>query len=249
MKNDILKKSAPTFLSITACAGMIGTAVLAAKETPKALQLLDEAKSDGELSAIEAAKVIAPAYIPAIILGTATIVCIIGSNVLNKRSQAALASAYALTSEAYKEYKAKVIDICGKETHERIMQELAVEKTDDNHPYVPAVFGEATSLEFEGADEEKHLFYDSFSERYFESTLTKVLEAEYHLNRNIALGMYACLNDFYDLLGLEHTPTGEKLYWSLEEYMWVDFNHIRSDVDDMKCWIIECSSASEPLPE
>lgn len=250
-KNDILKNSTPTILSLTACAGTIVTAVLAAKETPKALHLLEDAKDEGELSKLEAAKIAAPAYIPAIICGTATMICIIGSNVLNKRSQAALASAYALMSESYKEYKAKVIDICGKETHERIMRELAVEKADDNHPIAPGVFGPATSLEFEGAEEERHLFYDSFSERYFESTFCKILEAESHLNRNMAIGGCCSLNDFYDLLGLEHTDVGDQLYWSFEtgEFMYVDFNHIRADVDNMPCWIIECSCVSEPTME
>lgn len=32
-------------------------------------------------------------------------------------------------------------------------------------------------------DEEKRLFYDMYSATYFESTLSKVLQAQYHLNR------------------------------------------------------------------
>lgn len=46
------------------------------------------------------------------------------------------------------------------------------------------------------------LFYDVFSERFFESTLTDVMSAEYKLNREIDLyGAY--LNQFYEFLEAE----------------------------------------------
>ena len=78
--------------------------------------------------------------------------------------------------------------------------------------------------------ENTHLFYDVFSERFFESTLTDVMSAEYKLNREIDLyGAY--LNQFYEFLGLDPIPIGQEYGWSapiLEAMYWddrVDFRH------------------------
>ena len=74
-------------------------------------------------------------------------------------------------------------------------------------------------------------FYEPVSKRYFKRTIEEVLEAEYKLNRNFILRGYAPLNEFYEFLGIEKTPDGEKLGWSEEVgyelygYGWVDFEH------------------------
>lgn len=50
------------------------------------------------------------------------------------------------------------------------------------------------------------LFYDGYSQRYFESKISQVLQAEYHLNRNFAIGADVTLNDFYLFLGIDRIP-------------------------------------------
>lgn len=274
MKRGLLqnvKKHSPTLLCIAAAGGVAVTAVLAAKETPKAISLLEETKrnkatdttvyfdnepcgvkTSGKLTRLETFITVVPAYIPAIISGTLTVACIFGANVLNKRQQAAITSAYVLLNEQFTRYKHKVVENHGIDAHEHIMRELAVEKAADTRIYTPGIFGGASSLEFEDSDEETHLFYDSFSDRYFESTFSRVLIAEQALNRNAQLGMLPSLNDFYELLGLDITENGENIGWSLYlgEYMWIDFNHIKTTIDEgLPCWIIECSALCEPSEE
>lgn len=249
---NALKKASPTVLTCIGAVGVVATAVLAVKATPKALELVkaDSRKNhDGDPHAatkMEAVKSCWKCYIPATITGTATIACIFGANVLNKRQQASLASAYALVSRQYGDYKRKVKEIAGEETHKKIMESLAAEKVDKNHVVTAQnIFGNS-SLEFEGADEEERLFYDSFSERYFTSTISKVLQAEYHLNRNFSLnGGEIPLNHFYDLLGIDEIPEGSTIGWfANDEMTWIDFNHTRAMVDDglngeVECYIIE----------
>lgn len=125
--NAFVKKYGSTILTTLGVVGVIGTTVAAVKETPKALYLLDEAKKEkGEdLTVIEKVKVAGPVYIPSIIIGTSTIACIIGSNVLNKRHQAALLSAYTMLDQSFKEYKNKVIDLYGDEANEKVEEEIA----------------------------------------------------------------------------------------------------------------------------
>ena len=58
--------------------------------------------------------------------------CIFGSNVLNKRQQASLASAYALLDTSFKEYKKKVIDLYNEEADIEIRNEIAKDKYEEN---------------------------------------------------------------------------------------------------------------------
>ena len=79
------KKNSSTILTCMGVAGVVGTAVMAVKATPKALELIEDAKKEkGEdLTKLQTIVVAAPAYIPSALIGVGTIACIIGSNVLN----------------------------------------------------------------------------------------------------------------------------------------------------------------------
>lgn len=248
-----LKHSSPTLVAIVASAGVVGTAVLAVKATPKALERIqaDSRKNhDGDPDAAtlqEKVKSAWTCYIPAAAMGTATILCIFGSNALNRRQQASLAATYNLLSKQYDQYTNKVKEICGQETHDRILRELAAEKVDDRH-FISADGGfYCSDLDFEGATEDRRLFYDRISERYFESTIGKVLQAEYHLNRNLCLRGNVSLNEFYSFLGVDPVEGGDDIGWFIDddEIYWIDFCHPHMAVDDgptndpVDCWIID----------
>ena len=112
----VLKKNGATILTCVGGVGVIATTVMAVKATPKALLLLEEAKKEKgeELTKVEVVKTAAPAYIPTAVMGVSTIACIFSANMLNKRHQAALTSAYALLNQSYKEYRGKVVDLYGE---------------------------------------------------------------------------------------------------------------------------------------
>lgn len=237
------RKNDSTILTCIGVIGVVGTAILASKATPKALDLIEDAKKEkGEdLTKLETVVVAAPAYIPSTLIGIGTIACIIGSNVLNKRQQAALTSAYIMLNRSYHDYKAKLVELYGKETDDRIQQELMKEKIDAEPPIISSgsAFYGSTGLEMI-CDSDKALFYDTISERYFESTLLDVYAAEYHLSRNFVLSGCATPNDFYDFLGIPEIPEGNELTWSMEcGYAWIDFNHVKTVMDDgLTCYSI-----------
>lgn len=106
------------------------TSVMAVKAIPRALDLIEKAEKEkgDDLTRWETVKVAGPTYIPAILLGTSTIACIFGAQILNQRQQAALMSAYALLDQSYKEYKNKVKEIYGKEAYNEIINSIMVEK-------------------------------------------------------------------------------------------------------------------------
>ncbi len=246
-----LKKASPTILTCIGAVGVVTTAVLAVKATPKALEMVraDSRKNhDGDPHAatkVEVVKSCWKCYLPAVVTGAATIACIFGANTLNRRQQASLASAYALVSRQYGDYKRKLKELYGEEAHNKIMESLAVEKAKDV-PICAQTFVGGSDLSFEDANEEPRLFYDSFSERYFESTISRVLQAEYHLNRNFMFAGYISLNEFYKFLGVEETPLGEAVGWNScnGDIFWIDFDHSKAMVDDglngeVECYIID----------
>ena len=229
-----LKRGTPTMLSCLAVAGTAGTAILAVKETPKAIALLEEAKilKGDALTPLEVVQTAGPVYIPAVCIGLSTIACILGANALNKQQQASIASAYALVDQAYREYRNKIRSTVGDNVDREVRDGILRDHLE----------GEKQSFTVSNG---KHLFYDQYSNRYFEMTMGEVHDAEYHLNRNYALRGYAELNEFYELLGLTPTDYGMSVGWSFGAgeafygYSWIDFEHELVVIDeDLECYNI-----------
>lgn len=233
------KKNAPTILTCIGGAGVIVTSVTAVKATPKAMRLLEEAKilKGEDLTKMEIVKAAIPVYIPSILIGVSTIACIFGANILNKRSQAALMSAYALLDNSYKEYRNKTIELYENEADSNIRKEIAKDK-----------YKEA---DIDEADDGKSLFFEEFSNSYFRATNETVLRARYELNRMVSEHGAASLNDYFDLLDIPRVDYGEHLGWSsaqlYETYWdaWINFHDEKVEMEDgMECWIV---SMTEPF--
>lgn len=227
-----LSRNSSTILTCAGGVGVIATSIMAVKATPKALKLIESAKEEkGEdLTHMETIRVAGPVYIPAVITGVSTLACIFGANILNKRDQAALMSAYALLDNSYKDYKKKVNELYGESAEVRVREEIAKDKYEEDKHEV---------------EDNKQLFYDYFSERYFESTIEAVQRAEYRINRTLIMRDYAYLNEFYEELGIEPIESGYKYGWSsggnFARYwqQWIDFTHEKVVMDDgLECYII-----------
>ncbi len=211
-----MKRNASTILTCIGAAGVIATAVMSVKATPKAMALIDDAMEEkgDKLTVWEKVVVAGPTYAPAVITGAATIACIFGSNVISKHQQATLMSAYALLDNSYKEYKNKVDELYGEEAGEKVRSEIAKDKYAGDE---------------ESKDNDKELFFDFYSGRYFHSTQNHVLMALYEINRRMACDYAVSLNEYYELIGLDPKPEYESLGWSygqLQEMCWsswIDF--------------------------
>lgn len=239
----ILKRHTSTILTCIGGIGVIATSIMSVKVTPKALLLLNKAEEEkGEcLTKFETVKVAGSVYIPAIVTGAASMICIFGANALNKGQQASLASAYALIDTSYKSYKGKLKELYGEEAHEKIVDSIAVEKAKDTYIHSECLCT-SCGLSIEERSGDTKLFYDEYANRYFETTIEQVISAEYHLNRNFVIGGTAVLNDFYGFLGLELTDYGSTVGWSVYDdgMFWIDFNHRKVVMDDgLECYIIE----------
>lgn len=237
-----LVKQSPTILAVIGSVGVVATAVTAVRATPKALALIEKTrceKVDDEnpientpiLTPIEVVRTTWQCYIPSVLIGSATIACIFGSNVLNKRQQAALTSAYIFLEQSYKNYRNKAIEMLGTDTDKEIQKEIVKDKAKEEDVSAPK-------------SDDVLLFYEEHYGKFFERTMLEVQDAEYQLNRKLAIEGEASLNDFFEFLGLDACEIGDALGWSYEiicdfNHAWIDFEHQLVETDDgMECRII-----------
>lgn len=194
-----LKANSPTILTVIGSTGVVITAVLAIKGTPKAMKLIEEAKmtKGDELTVGETVRVAWKPYIPAAISCVSTILCIVGANYLNIQKQKNLMSAYMLLDNAFKEYRNRVSERYGEEVDEEFSHDLVHKQLE----------------EMEGIYTET-LFFEFNSMRFFEASIHKVLQAECKAKLQFAQYEHLTLNDYYSYLGIEPSPYGEAMGWS-----------------------------------
>lgn len=225
----VMKKRSPEILTGIGIAGMISTVVLAVKATPKAMELIEEEKKFKEkeaheggifteedernafnLTPIETVKAAWKPYIPAAITGIASVTCLIGANSVHVRRNAALATAYQLSTTALSDYREKVVETIGEKKENNIRDKVAKKQVEE-HPVAD------TQIIMTGKG--NTLCYDSHSDRYFRSDIDKIKNAVLTLNERMINGneMYISLNDFYDEIGLKHTEVGNSIGWRIDK--------------------------------
>lgn len=209
-------KNAPTILTIAGVSGLITTTVLAVRVTPKALELIEEAKKvrkatdqPEEMTKLDVVKTTWKCYVPVAVSGTVSAACIIGANSINGRRNVALATAYSLSESALNEYKNKVVETIGEKKekeliHDEIMKDRIKENPPKNNQII--VVGNGDSL-----------CYDALTARYFRSSIEKIKGAINDLNYTMMTEMYIKLNDFYEAVGLPYAEVGDYLAWDIED--------------------------------
>lgn len=206
----VLVKRSPEILTGLGIVGMVTTTVMAVKATPKALMLIkqEEEFEEEKLAFPEMAKAAWKCYIPSVLLGSVSVVCLIGASSVNFRRNAALATAYTLSESALKEYQEKVVETIGEKKEQTVRDAIAKDKL-TQHPV------ETCEVIITGKSDT--LCYDVLSGRYFKSDIEKLRKAENRLNRQLRDEMYMSLNDFYYEIGLNNTSLGDSLGWNVDE--------------------------------
>lgn len=224
---QFIRRNSSTILTIIGAVGVVATAVTAVNATPKALKRIEEAKAEkgAELTKVEAIKTAAICYLPSTVICAATLTCILSANVLNQKHQAVLTSAYAALDQSYKKYRAKVKELYGDDADGKVKCEIAKD--------------ELEKKEIVRKDNNKILFYDDYSQRYFEATEAEVIEAEYYANRTIMNECYITLAEFYSHLGLSiDDESWNYIGWTCDDlaewtgYFWLDFHNEKTTMED-----------------
>ncbi len=234
-------KNAPTLLVVGAVVGVGTTVVLAFKVAPKANEILKakqeamdklaEDDKEGRKEIVkellkEEAKVVAPV----LIAGSLTVVAILGAHSIHVRRQAAISLAYNLTDSAFKEYQEKTKEALGPKREQAVRDEIAHDKLVNDpvsdHQIIETGLGHL-------------LWYDPWSGRYFRASVDAIQKAENLLNKQLILEMYASVNDFYDLIGLDTAKLADMLGWNINSGH-VEIGHSVHDTPfDEPCYVLD----------
>ena len=185
-----MRKHGGTILAIGASIGVGLTMWETGKATVKATTLVTMNK-DEPMTKKEIVKDCWKFYVPAAVVGVGTVVCILGSNALNKKQLASMTAAYMALGKTYQEYRRQVAEHVGAEQEQEIWKNAHA----DDEDFVKM------------KSEEKLLCYEPISKRYFHATEAELLTAFYEVNHDFARNGYIALNDFYGYLNLEFVPT------------------------------------------
>lgn len=206
-----LTKHSPEILIGLGVAGLLGTTILAVRETPKALKLLENKKKEldvEKLSVKDTVKTVWKNYIPCAVLAVTSVACIVGASNISARRNAALAAAYAIGNKAFSDYKEEVINLLGEEKDKEIKEKVADKLLKENP---------VTNKEVIITDNNEHLCYDEITGRYFKSSQNKIKEAQNVINDRLRDEMWVSLNDLYYELCLPNVRVGDDLGWNIDD--------------------------------
>lgn len=232
-KHEFIRQS-PSILLGVGITGMITSTVMAVKATPKAIQLLEEAKKEKEepkLTALETIKVAWKPYVPAVTVGSLSVLCLIGSTSINAKRTAALATAYKLSETALSEYRDAVVETIGEKKEKQVREKVADKQVAANPVESSNIFI---------TNKGDTLCYEPLSGRYFKSSPETINKAINDINYKLLNGEYAALNDLYELIGLETNQLGDQIGWNVfrEGKVEVDF-HATLTKDNEPCLVMD----------
>ena len=207
------KKHSSEILIGIGIVGMCSSIVMAIKDTPKVLRLIEEKEEELEVDSLEPIdilKTVWKCYLPTAITFVCSSAVIISANVVQAKRHAAIAAAYELCEGAMREYKNKTIEVVGEKKEQTIMDAIAKDKVEE-HP-VPA---EKREIIITGSG--NTLCLDSISGRYFYSDIERIRKIENFLNKRLLDDMYITLNEVYYELGLDEIKIGDALGWDINK--------------------------------
>ncbi len=205
----IVKKSPEIFIGL-AVAGMGASVVLAVKETPKVLKLIEEKKKDlgvDTLTKKETVKVAWKNYIPAAISFVVSTGLMITSNHIQNHRNAMLTAACSASESALLNYINKTKEVVGEEKEKEIRSESRKDISRERSVNDYNVFNA------NGGDE---LCMDIETGRYFRSDRESIRAAVNQVNSIMNATGSVSLNTYYDFLGMERTIRGDDKGWWAE---------------------------------
>jgi Family of unknown function (DUF6353) len=238
----LLENHSTTILTGLSVAGTTATAVLTARATFKAADLIQheqnasnaawrEGESDTpphELSKTEKAKLVWRLYLPPAAVCITTVTSTIVANKISSKKIAALAVAGGISERALQEYKDKVVEKLGKRENQKIRDEIAQDRVTNN----------PVSREVIIAGSGDVLCYDMTTGRYFVSTMEDIKRAENKVNHELIHFMSCSLSFFYEEIGLPPTPYTDSVGWNMNNHMEVVFTTTMSS-DSRPCIAID----------
>lgn len=241
-----LKKASPEILVVAGIAGVVTSTVMACKATTKASAITESFKDDmdkihkaSEMNNVDytaedmkkdtvivytqTAVKFLKLYGPSVILGAASIACIVGShNILRKRN-VALAAAYTAVDKGFKEYRSRVVERFGEELDKELRYNIKAKEFEETA--VDSKGKEKTIKKTVSvADPNEYSDYARIFDdgnygwsKDAESNLIFLKQQQNWANDKLKAKGHLFLNEVYDMLGFKRTKAGQVVGWIYDE--------------------------------
>ena len=259
-----VRKYSPEILAGVGVVGVIASTVMACKATTKLNDILaeskeqleqiktvavdpayadkyteDDAKKDTTITYVQTGVKVAKLYTPSVILCASSLGCLLASNNILKKRNAALSAAYMTVDKSFKEYRRRVAERFGDEVEKEIRYNIKAKEivtVDEEGNEV-----KETVKVMEGAD--NPTTYSDYARFFDESCPAWQNDPEYNLTFLRAQQQYAndllkaqgrlFLNDVYKMLGIDITKAGQVVGWIYDPDCPVGDNFVDFGIYDM----------------
>lgn len=243
-----IKKHSPEILLVTGTVGVVASTVMACKATLKVEEIVDEAKdkldmihrvssdptkadkypeedSKKDLTIVytQTAVKLIKLYGPSVTIGVASLACMIGSNrILNKRN-AALAAAYAAVDKSFKEYRGRVIERFGKQMDRELRYNIKaqeIEETTVDANGKETVTKKTVDVMDPNSYSQYAIVFDDGNEGWDpdpERSKYFLIQQQNWANERLKSRGHLFLNEVYDMLGAKRTKAGAQVGWVYDE--------------------------------
>lgn len=160
----------------------------------------------------------------------ATIISIASAITLHRVGVNRTASAmalYSLSESAFSDYRRKVAEKLGEDSHKEIREAVAKENVDKKTP--------PSSMIISGNDV---MCYDSYSGHYFMSNMQDIREFVNTFNAKVLNEMYGSLTDLYELMGIPVSSMSDSVGWRSDDILEVEFSSVISE-DGRPCLAVD----------
>ena len=162
---------------------------------------------------------VAKLYAPAVILGSASLGCLLASNDILRKRNAALSAAYMTVDKSFKEYRQRVVDRVGEELENEIKYNIKAEEVTST---VVAEDGSETTITETVKTMDPNLYSD-YAKFFDEASPYWQKDPEYNFMFLKSQQQYAndllkargrlFLNEVYEMLGIDKTKAGQIVGW------------------------------------
>ncbi len=220
--SHLIVRNSPAILTGIGIAGVVATSLLTGKAYVQAHEAIEKEELDRisfdpdvpiePLTAKEKFQLTWTYFIPPVVVGGGTIICIFSAQTLNMRRNAALMGLYTLTERAATEFREKTRESLGEGKFDKIQEEIAKDRAAEAVPS-DEILQKIDRLSQAGP---ANWCLDTFSGREFICDTNTLKAAQNTINEECINHNYASLNDYYAQVGLSSLPVGETLGWTTE---------------------------------
>lgn len=244
-----VQQHSPEILVVTGVVGAVASAVMACRATLKVNDILDEhretvatiheAADDPELedeyskddevhdltiTYVKTGWNLIKLYGPSVILGAASVASILGGHHILRKRNLAIAAAYTLIDDNFKDYRKRVIERFGEDVDKELKYNLKKQKitetiTDENGKEKKVKTTEEVLVDEDG----NRVLHSAYAKFFDETSVEWTKDPEYNLaflnrqqkyaNDLLESHGYLFLNDVYKMLGLKPTRAGQRVGW------------------------------------